>query len=150
MPCRLYFSFRVFLIYFYPSLVVFGYSSSGKKCIYYQKHHVFIILYLKNKMVDDAADDLTPDFFGDINIRLCPLKSQAPRQALKFFIWNLAISEHSKTFIFFLQNICLGGFSLIAASLVSTIVTILKLFRGMHALYFDFPYVAFIVSEASS
>ena len=87
--------------------------------------------------------------------RLCPLKSQAPRQALKFFIWNLAISEQSRTYIFSYRYIFFfggggRGFSLKAASLVSTIVTILKLFRGMHALYFDFPYVAFIVSEASS
>ena len=34
-----------------------------------KKHHVFIILCLKKKTADDASDDLTPDFFGDINIR---------------------------------------------------------------------------------
>ena len=56
-------------------------------------------------MSDDSTGDAAPDVLGDINNSQCPLKRRPPRRPPIFFIWNLAISEHSKTLIFFLQNI---------------------------------------------
>jgi hypothetical protein len=85
---------------------------------------------------------------------MSPKKSGAASGAEIFYLKSRHFRTFEDFYFFHADFFFLGGggmgFSLIAASLVSTIVTILKLFRGMHALYFDFPYVAFIVSEASS
>ena len=61
-------------------------------------------------MSDDLTGDATSDFLGDINNSQCPLKRRPSCRPPIFFIWNLAISEHSKTLFFFLcRYFFLGG-----------------------------------------
>ena len=56
-----------------------------------KKHHVFIILCLKKKTADDASDDLTPDFFGDINISNCSLNFKSSVESWTGTGW---VEEH--------------------------------------------------------